>query len=124
MNVSSNHRVKSLRIWMVSLALLGVVAWAQDSPKRVTRAEAMGAAVTKAPPDYPAIAKQLKLQGAVELEVSVSENGEVTKVEIVKGNPILTLAAAQAVKHWKFKPFMEDGKAVAVLAPIEVEFKL
>jgi protein TonB len=106
------------------VALLGAVAVAQDAPKKITRAAALTALETKAPPDYPPMARQLKIQGTVELEAVVSETGEVTKVDIVSGNPVLTAAAVQAVKRWKFKPFLEDGKAIRVLAPIVVDYKL
>jgi protein TonB len=121
---SWKHSLKSLSCFAVAAALFGAVVWAQVAPKAITRAEAMAAVVTKTPPEYPAMAKQLKMQGLVELVVSVSESGEVTKVEIVKGNPVLTASAVEAVKRWKFKPFEENGKAIAVIAPIELEFKL
>jgi len=116
--------MKNVWHFIALVTLLGAVALAQDAPKKITRAEALGALATKAQPDYPAIARQLKIQGTVELEAVVSETGEVSKVEIVSGNPVLTNAAAQAVKHWKFKPFMEDGKAIRVLAPITIDFKI
>jgi protein TonB len=106
------------------VALLGAVALAQDAPKKITRTEALSALVTKAQPEYPPIAKQLKIQGTVELEVAVSETGEVTKVDIVSGNAVLTNPAVQAVKRWKFKPFLEDGKPVRVVAPVVLEFKM
>jgi protein TonB len=124
MYISRNYSAKSLPVCMVCLALLGAAVWAQDPPRKITRAEAMAAVVTKVQPEYPAIARQLKMQGAVELDVTVAENGDVTKVEILKGNPVLTAPAVQAVKRWKFKPFVEDGKAACVLAPIELDFKL
>ena len=54
----------------------------------------------------------------------VQETGAVASVEIVSGNPVLTAPSVQAVKRWKFKPFMEDGKAIRVLAPINLDFKL
>jgi protein TonB len=66
----------------------------------------------------------LKVQGTVELEALVTERGEVAKVDIVSGNPMLTAPSVQAVRRWKFKPFMEDGKAIRVLAPISLDFKL
>jgi TonB family protein len=93
-------------------ALLGAVALAQDAPQKITRGEALSALVNKVQPEYPSIAKQLKIQGAVELEAVVSEAGEVTKIDIVSDNPMLTGPAANAVKRRKFKPFTENGKAI------------
>ena len=50
-----------------------------DAPKKVTKAEGLSAVTTKVPPEYPPIARQLKIEGAVELEAVVSENGTVEK---------------------------------------------
>ena len=70
------------------------------------------------------MARQLRIEGEVELEVLVGETGEVQGVQIVSGNPVLTASAAQAMKHWKFKPFMEGDKAIRVLAPVSLIFRL
>ena len=106
------------------VALLGAVVSAQYEPKKITRAEALGALVTRVQPDYPPVAKQLRIQGTVELQLLVAETGEVSKVDIVSGNPMLTGPAAQAVKRWKFKPFVENGKPIRVLAPVTIDFKM
>ena len=105
-------------------ALLGAFAWAQDEPKKITRAEALSAVATKVQPDYPPVARQLRIQGTVELQVLVAETGEVLKVDIVSGNPMFTGPSAQAVKCWKFRPFVENGKPIRVLAPVTVDFKM
>jgi periplasmic protein TonB len=106
------------------LATFAVSGFAQDAPKKVTKAEAMNAVVTKVQPAYPAVAKQLRVEGATELEATVSETGAVTAVKIISGNPILTAAAVESVKKWKFKPFTEDGKPIQVVAPLELIFKI
>jgi TonB family protein len=109
---------------MALAALLGAVASAQDAPKKITKSEALSAVTSRVQPEYPSIARQLKVQGTVELNVVVAENGSVAKVDIVSGNPMLTVAAADALKRWKFKPFTEDGKPIQIMAPITVDFKL
>jgi protein TonB len=123
-DTSKGNTMRIQRYVIALVALLGSVAFAQDAPKKITRAEALGAVVTKVQTDYPAVAKQLKIEGSVELEAVVGENGEVIKVNIVSGNPVLTAAAVQAVKRWKFKPFLEDGKPIQVLAPVKLDYKL
>jgi periplasmic protein TonB len=95
-----------------------------QEPKKVSRVEGLNAATTKVQPDYPAMAKQLKIEGAVELEAVVTESGTVEKVNIVSGNPVLTRPAADAVKKWKFAPFTADGKVVKALVPISMSFKM
>ena len=113
---------------MIYVCLVLVVAagtaCAQDAPKKVTKAEGMSNATTKVQPDYPIIAKQLKIEGAVELEAVVSEAGVVEKVNIVSGNPVLTKPAVDAVKRWKFAPFTAEGKAVKALVPVALTFKM
>ena len=99
-------------------------AFAQDAPKKVTKAEGLNAVTNKVPPDYPPIAKQLKIEGSVELEAVVSENGAVEKVNIVSGNPVLTRPASDAVKKWKYSPFTSEGKPVKAVVPISLSFKM
>ena len=98
--------------------------FAQDAPKKITRSEGLNSATTKVQPDYPAIARQLKIEGAVELEALVSESGAVEKVNIVSGNPVLTRPAVDALKKWKFAPFTSDGKTVKALVPVSLNFKM
>jgi TonB family protein len=123
-NICKELCMKFTWLTIALLTLLGAAALAQDAPKKISRGDALSALVTKVQPDYPTMAKQLKIQGTVELEATVAETGEVTKVDIVSGNPMLTAPAANAVKHWKFKPFLEDGKPVRVVAPVTMDFKL
>ena len=117
-------RIKWLGVPLGLLVVFLVPGFAQDTPKRATRAEGESSVVTKVPPVYPPIAKQLKIQGNVELEAFVNTSGEVEKVSIVSGNPVLTKPAAEALKKWKFKPFVSDGQALGQLVPINISFKL
>jgi len=105
-------------------ALLLGMGFAQEAPKKVSKSEGLNAATTKVAPDYPAIARQLKIEGAVELEALVTESGLVEKVNIVSGNPMLTRPASDAVKKWKFAPFTSEGKAVKALVPVSMSFKM
>lgn len=105
-------------------ALLLGTGFAQESTKKVTKAEGLNAVTTKVPPEYPTIAKQLKIEGAVELEAIVTESGVVEKVNIVSGNPVLTRPASDALKKWKFAPFTSDGKPVKAIVPVGLSFKM
>ena len=124
--VRSNRETPMKLKWQViaALVLFACVGLSQDAPKKITRAEAMNAVASKVQPENPPMAKQMRIQGTVELEVLIEENGSVKKVDIVSGNAMLTSSAAQAVRLWKFKPFLEEGKAVAVVAPITLNFKM
>jgi TonB family protein len=107
-------------VWLLAAS----AAVAEDAPRKVTRGEALTAAVSKVQPEYPNAARQLKIEGSVEVEAVVSESGAVEKVNIVSGNPVLTRPAAEAVKRWKFTPFTAAGKAVRALAPVTFTFKM
>jgi protein TonB len=70
------------------------------------------------------MARQLKIEGTVELEAVITDDGAVEKVNIKSGNPMLTKPAAEALKKWKFRPFTADGKPVPVLAEMSFTFKI
>jgi protein TonB len=111
--------------WLVTIAILAAGSgFGQEAIKKVGRIEAMQAATSKVQPVYPPIAKQLKIEGVVELEAVVGESGKVEKVNIVSGNSLLTRTSSDALKQWKFTPFTEADKPVKVLAPISFTFKL
>ena len=74
-------------------------------------------------PEYPAVARQLKLAGDVELEVVITEEGVPENVRIVSGNPVLTKPCVEALKRWKFKPLTEDGKAIKAVADLTFTFQ-
>ncbi len=114
---------RALSVTVIASVFL-TIGLAQDAPKKITKAEGVNAVTNKVPPEYPAIARQLKIEGPVELEAVVTESGTVEKVNIVSGNPVLTRPAADAVKKWKFAPFTSDGKTVKALVPVSLSFKM
>jgi TonB family protein len=91
---------------------------------RVATDEAMKAATKKTPPDYPPIAKQLKIVGKVEVDVTIDAEGNVENVKIVSGNAMLTASVVSAVKKWKFTPFTQDGAATKAMAQLQFDFKM
>jgi len=111
--------ILSLILW-VAVVVTGLSA--EDAPRKVSPQAARTAAISKVEPEYSAVAKQLRLEGKVDLEAIVDETGSVLKVETVSGNPVLSKAAVDALKRWKFKPFLEDGKPTKVTVPITFSF--
>jgi len=116
--------LKPQRIIPLMIVLAGALALAQSEPKKVSLQESIAAIKSKTAPEYPAIAKQLKIEGEVTVEALVNETGAVERVDIVKGNPVLTRSAADAVKRWKFAPFEDGGKPCKALATLSLTFKL
>ncbi len=76
-------------------------------------------------PDYSSQARQAKLEGTCTLMIVVSADGRATNIRVVHALGMgLDEKAIDAVKRWKFKPAMQDGKPVAVQMAVEVAFRL
>jgi TonB family protein len=76
------------------------------------------------PPDYPMLARQMKVQGAVILQALISREGSIQELQIVSGPGILAAAAREAVKQWRFKPYYQSGQPVETQARITVNFTI
>ncbi len=77
------------------------------------------------PPQYTEIARKARIQGVVIIEAIIDKQGLVTNVKILKTLPMgLDTAAADAVKKWRFKPATLNGKPVAVIYNLTVNFRL
>ena len=59
-------------------------------------------------PEYPAIAKQMKVAGVVMLQVTIDKGGNVTDAKVSSGSPLLSTAASSAVRHWKYTAAEEE----------------
>lgn len=77
----------------------------------------------KVEPKYPQEAREKHVQGTVILKVEISRGGDVTDVKLVSGDPLLAPAAMEAVKQWKFKPYLLNGQPVVVEAQLSVAFE-
>ena len=75
-------------------------------------------------PEYPDIAKQARVQGVVILECTISPQGKVTDVKILRGIPLLDQAAVGAVRQWVYTPTLLNGVPVPVIMTVTVNFKL
>ncbi len=80
--------------------------------------------IKSVPPRYPEIARAARVQGAVVMCVLISAAGDVKDVRVVSGDPQLVDAAVDAVKQWKYGPFLLQGKAVEVEVQVTVNFTL
>jgi TonB family protein len=76
------------------------------------------------PPDYPLLARQMKVQGAVSLLALISREGTIQELQILSGPAILAAAAREAVKQWHFKPYLQNGQPVETQARITVNFTI
>ena len=76
------------------------------------------------PPVYPDIAKQARVQGIVILECTISPQGKVTDVKVLRGIPLLDQAGIDAVKQWQYTPTLLNGVPVPVIMTVTVNFRL
>jgi protein TonB len=108
----------------------GVVGGLPDAPPPPTQAVRVGGQIKEpkklknVPPVYPDIAKQARVQGVVILECTISPQGKVTDVKVLRGIPLLDQAAIDAVKQWVYTPTLLNGVPVPVIMTVTVNFKL
>jgi len=112
-----------MKFWTL-LFLLSVTPALTRAEVRVTAADALKAAVKKAQPEYSPMAKQMRVQGDVEVEVKISDAGGVDDVKVVSGNPLLTQPVVRSLKDWKFTPFQQEGKAAPAVTNLRFSFKM
>ena len=91
---------------------------------RVSQGVMEGLILKRVQPHYPAQAMQMRIQGPVQLQATISKTGDITNLKVVSGDGILARAAQEAVKQWKYKPYYLNGDPVEIQTQILVNFKL
>ena len=91
-----------------------VILSSQGAEKRLIRRQ---------PPVYPAEARKQRVEGTVVLKAAVSEGGKVEGVRLVEGDPTLAVAAISAVKQWRYRPYLRDGKPRPFQTVVLVDFQ-
>jgi periplasmic protein TonB len=111
-------------------ALSGLVGSGDTGPTpvlqtlNISQGVSQGLLIKKVQPTYPKNAMAMHIEGTVELTATVSKTGEITKVKVLKGDPQLTRAAQDAVKQWKYKPYLLNGEPVEIQTQVTISFKL
>ena len=136
------RRVVALAVPMVVIAaILGWWRWQQEwtaleaqlpaketvvtKPQLEVPAEAMQRRVRhEVLPEYPEDARQAGVQGVVVLDAVVSAEGAVTQVKFVSGPQALSLAAVDAVRWWRYEPYLVNGQPATVETTVAVDFRL
>lgn len=97
----------------------------QPSPQRtyLSPAVAQGGLIFKVDPEYPPLARAARVQGHVLLHAIIGEDGTVEQLRVVSGNPLLASSALNAVKRWRYRPYVVDGHAVEVETTVILNFK-
>ncbi len=85
----------------------------------------MAANVLSSPqPSYPKLASLTRMQGEVVMQAIISKEGAIEDVRVIKGHRLLRSAATNAVRSWRYRPFLIDGHPVEVATIVTVDFKL
>ncbi|HEY6252043.1 MAG TPA: energy transducer TonB [Candidatus Angelobacter sp.] len=106
--------------------LLGTIV-GEDTPKDLVQLKpevAETLLVHKVNPAYPQMAKIAHVDGDVVLKATIGKKGDVESVRAVSGHPILIQSAMDAVRQWKYKPYVVNGKPVAVETTVTVKYRL
>lgn len=91
---------------------------------RVSGALQAARLIHRVEPVYPALARQARISGTVELAGVISTNGQIRELRIVSGPALLVQSALDAVRQWIYQPTLLGGKTVEVLTTISVIFRL
>src|ERR1700726_2719313 len=91
---------------------------------RVSAGVTSGLLVKKVQPVYPPLARQARIQGTVLLRAQIGKDGSIQNLQLVSGHPMLVQSALDAVKQWKYKPYLLNGEPVEVDTEVQVNFTL
>jgi TonB family protein len=117
------------KTWIVilvgaSLTLACPGSTQQNHPTSANASVQPGEPVQVVDAKYPKKARKQKVQGPVTLHVIVAADGSVKQASILKGDPLLTDAAVEAVRKWRFQPFVADGKPITGERDVTINFRL
>jgi periplasmic protein TonB len=101
-----------------------LVAPAPTKRIRVSQGVTEGRIVLKVEPKYPAIALAARIQGQVLLTAVISKTGEIQNLVLISGHPLLVPTALEAVKQWRYRPYLLNGEPVEVETMITVNFQM
>jgi TonB family protein len=118
MPAPSETRTDWLDSWLMNLEITfrgGVTEDPDDFQKRL---------VNSPKPSYPSLAQRAGLQGIVKLQVRVKKDGSIEVQKLLEGEPALADAAINAVRTWRAKPALINGKQVEVISTVTFNFQL
>ncbi len=91
---------------------------------RISQGVTKGMLLHKIEPPYPKLALAARITGVVLLKAIISRDGEINELQVVSGHPILVPAAIDAVKQWRYRPYLLNGEPVEVETNISVTFQI
>jgi periplasmic protein TonB len=103
-----------------------VMPAAPPKPTRAFRTSLMlqGSLIRRVDPVYPPLARNARVQGSVVLFATISTAGTIENLRVLSGHPLLVGAAIDAVKQWRYRPYILNGEPIEVETEITVNFVL
>jgi protein TonB len=95
-----------------------------QGPAHISSGVAAGLLIQKVIPQYSALQKAIRVEGTVVLQAVISKTGTIENLRVVSGPAMLQQSAIDAVKQWRYRPYMLDGEPVEVETTINVVFSL
>jgi periplasmic protein TonB len=83
-----------------------------------------GNLIYRVQPNYPALARSARVQGPVVLRAVISRTGTIENLQVLSGHPLLTASALEAVRQWRYRPYILNGEPVEVETQVTVNFLL
>jgi protein TonB len=83
-----------------------------------------GNLIRRVQPEYPALAKQARIQGTVVLRAVIDREGIIQDLQVISGHPLLVQAALNAVRQWRYRPYYLNDQPVEVETQVTVNFSL
>lgn len=83
-----------------------------------------GSLIRRVQPQYPIPARNARIEGAVQLAAVISKEGTIENLQALSGHPMLIGAAIDAVRQWRYRPYVLNGEPVEVETRITVNFVL
>jgi protein TonB len=109
--------------------LRGLMPSSSSAPKlalatvRISQGVSQGLLIKRVQPKYPPAALAIHAAGAVQIEATINKEGSVTNLKVLSGDAVLSRAAMEAVRQWRYKPYYLDGAPVEIQTQITVNFK-
>jgi TonB family protein len=109
-----------VRQWLTGAVLLSMVLNIPSAPPARAQEQALGTrkVINRVVPQYPQLARSMRIEGTVKLLAVVAPNGKSTSTRVMGGHPVFAKAAVDAVEKWKWTPGPEETREV-----LEIHFR-
>jgi len=94
----------------------------KSDPVRISGGVQAAKLIYQVKPAYPPLARQARIQGVVILEALIGKDGSISTLRVISGHTLLTQAALDAVKQWKYQPTLLSGEPTEVVTTVTVTF--